>query len=104
MGSFLSVIPVVVRRVGANARLLAAVVIGAVLAAALMSTTSIYTDAIRDLGLSFAIREKGPDRINILVRSTSQISRDDVYRRNREFIDESLHGALGPLLAGQTWA
>ena len=49
MNTLLSVIPVVVRRTAANARLLLAVVAGAVLAAALMSTTSIYTDAIREL-------------------------------------------------------
>ena len=82
MGSFLGVIPIVVRRVRANARLLAAVVIGAVLAAALMSTTSIYTDAIRDLGLSYAIRERGPDKINILVRQhVAGLERGDATAR-----------------------
>ena len=50
MGTLLSIIPIVVRRFGANWRLLSAVITGAILAAALMSTTSIYTDAIRDLG------------------------------------------------------
>ncbi len=104
MNTFLSVIPIVARRVRANVRLLTAVVIGAVLAAALMSTTSIYTNAIRDLGLSFALREKGPDKLNVLVRSTSQLSRDDIYRKNKEFIDNAERGALGPLLTGQTWA
>ena len=58
MGSLISIIPIVARRVRANARLLIAVVVGAVLAAAIMSTTAIYTDAIRDLGLSYAIRER----------------------------------------------
>ena len=59
MNSLLSVIPIVARRVGANARLLIAVIVGAILAAALMSTTAIYTDAIRDLGLTYAIRQAG---------------------------------------------
>ena len=73
MGSLLSVIPVVVRRFGANVRLLAAVLIGAIIAASLMSTTSIYTDAIHELGLDYAIRERGPDAINIAVRSTTRV-------------------------------
>ena len=87
MSTLLSVIPIVVRRVAANAPLLAAVVIGAVLAAALMSTTSIYTDAIRDLGLSYAIRQRGPDKINIAVRTNTRSSLQDGYEKDRDFID-----------------
>jgi hypothetical protein len=103
VSSVLSVIPVVARRVAANARLLAAVVVGAVIAAALLSTTSIYTDAIRDLGLSFALRQEGPDRLNPLIRSTSQPSRLDLYTANRKFIAESAQARLGPFLEGTTF-
>jgi len=66
VNTLFSVLPIVFRRVSANIRLLTAVVVGAVLASALMSTTSIYTDAIRDLGLSYALRQSGPDKNNIL--------------------------------------
>ncbi len=104
VNTLFSVLPVVVRRISANIRLLIAVVIGAVLAAALMSTTAIYTDAIRDLGLTYAIRQSGPDNNNILVRSTSQVARGDLYDKNKEFIDSAERQTLGPLLAGQTWA
>ncbi len=104
MNTIFSVLPIVVRRAAANSRLLAAVVIGAVLSAALMSTTAIYTDAIRDLGLSYTIRQSGPNNNNILIRSTSQVAREDLYNKNRDFIDSSERQALGPLLAGQTWA
>src|SRR5438477_12257056 len=104
MLTLLSVIPLVVRRVPANARLLAAVLVGAVLASALLATTSIYTDAIRSLGLVYAIRQAGPDKTNILVSSRTQPSRPDVYQKNREFIDAASKQALGPLLAGQNWA
>src|SRR5436305_1439486 len=97
MNTFLSVIPIVVRRVAANWRLLAAVVIGAVLAAGLMSTTSIYTDAIRDLGLSYVIKTRGADKINMSVRSNSQSSEEDVYRKNQEFIEDSVSQAIKPL-------
>jgi ABC-type multidrug transport system fused ATPase/permease subunit len=102
LATFLSVIPVVMRRVAANGRLLTAVVIGAVLAAALMAITSIYTDAIRDLGLDHAMREQGPDRINLNIRSTSQVSGKESYERNREFIQTSTRQTLGSLVRGQS--
>jgi ABC-type lipoprotein release transport system permease subunit len=98
MSSLLIVLPIVVRRVRANARLLLAVVVGAILAAALMSTTAIYTDAIRDLGLSYAIRQLGPDDTNVAVLSSSQTSQLDNYKRNSEFLDAAIAGAIGPLV------
>jgi ABC-type antimicrobial peptide transport system permease subunit len=101
MGSFLGVIPIVVRRVKANARLLLAVVIGAVLAAAIMSTTSIYTDAIRDLGLKFALRDRGQDAINLRLGSTSQSSLPEVYAKNQAFIEEAAKANLGSILDGE---
>lgn len=103
MITLLGVLPLVARRVGANARLLTAVVVGAVLAAALMAITSIYTDAIRDLGLAHAIREQGRDRINIMVRSTSQISNRESYEQTRVFIQSAASQTLDDMFKGQTW-
>lgn len=99
MNTLLSVIPVVMRRTAANARLLLAVIAGAILAAALMSTTSIYTDAIRDLGLSYALRQEGQVRLNPLIRLSSQSSQPDVYKRNQEFIENTARQTLGPILS-----
>ncbi|HEU5421933.1 MAG TPA: ABC transporter permease, partial [Nitrolancea sp.] len=100
MGGLLSTLPVVFRRVAANWKLLAAVVVGAVLAAAIVSTTSIYTDAIRDLGLSYAIRQRGPDQINIVVKSTSQNSAGDVYQKNQGYIESQARRYFGSLIHG----
>jgi ABC-type lipoprotein release transport system permease subunit len=100
MGGIISILPVVIRRVRANARLLVAVVVGAVLASAIMSTTAIYTDAIRDLGLSYAIRERGPDAINLVVRSTSQQGQVDTYTKNQEYIENTARQTFGGILNG----
>ncbi|MPZ48732.1 MAG: FtsX-like permease family protein [Dehalococcoidia bacterium] len=100
MSSFFTILPIVLRRVRANGRLLTAVVIGAVLAAALMSTTSIYTDAIRDLGLSYAIRQRGPNEINVSIQSGSQGSQKETYDKNLELIEASAGQAIGPLVRG----
>jgi len=99
MGSLLSVIPVVVRRVAANARLLLAVVVGTILASALMSTTAIYTDAIRDLGLTYAVRQKGLEKVNIIVTSTSHSSIEEQYRTDQETIEEATRKTINPLLS-----
>ncbi len=98
MGTFLSIIPVVFRRVGANARLLLAVVIGAVLASALMSTTSIYTDTIRDLGLTYAIRTQGQQKNNFSIRLNSQSSIEDSYNSNQDYIQSTAKQIIGPLV------
>ncbi len=104
MTSLLSVIPMVARRVATNAPLLVAITVGAVLAAALMSTTSIYTNAIRDLGLSFALREAGADDTNILIRTAAAGSEEATQRKNRQFIESAVDGAIGAIVAGQTSA
>src|SRR3954470_18956274 len=96
MNTLLSVIPIVARRVVSNARLLAAVVIGAVLASALMSTTSIYTDAIRDLGLSHAIKQRGQDKINISIRAGTESTQN--FPKDREYVEGTAKQALGPLV------
>lgn len=100
MGSFLSVIPIVARRVTANARLLLAVVIGAILASALMSTTSIYTDAIRDLGLTYAVRQRGLDKINIIVASTSRPTVESQYREDQQTVEEAVERTIKPIVSG----
>jgi ABC-type antimicrobial peptide transport system permease subunit len=104
MGGFLSVLPIVARRVAANWRLLVAVVVGAVLAAAIMSTTAIYTDAIRDLGLSFAIRERHQDEINLTVRSTSQTGLGADYERSQEYIESNANAWFGSIIKGDPTA
>jgi ABC-type lipoprotein release transport system permease subunit len=93
-----TVLPIVTRRVKANARLLLAVVIGAVLAAAIMSTTSIYTDAIRDLGLKYALDERGEDEINMTIVSSSQPSTADSFSRSQDFIETAAENELGGVL------
>ena len=104
MGGFFSVIPIVMRRVAANARLLLAVVIGAVLAAAIMSTTAIYTDAIRDLGLTYAINQRHPDEINLTIRSTSQQGVGADYERSQEYVEGRAHAWFGGIIDGDPTA
>lgn len=58
MWLFLSAWQIVVRRSLANWRLLSTVVVGAVIAVALLSSTPLYSNAINDLGLKHALRNE----------------------------------------------
>ena len=50
-----------------NWRLLTSIVIGTILAAAILSATAIYSDAIRDLGLDFAIEKEDIRDLDLVV-------------------------------------
>src|SRR5205814_1305965 len=65
MGSFGTVLRMVVRRSVANRRLLATVIVGVVMSAALMASVVMYSDAIRDLGLQHALRTTDPLKLDI---------------------------------------
>ena len=78
-------------------------VVGAVLASALLSTTSIYTEAIRDLGLKFAVREAGPNLVNPISRGSSQTAEVEVYTKNRDEINRIADQRFGALIEGRTY-
>lgn len=71
MGSLVAVLGIVTRRSLANRRLLATVVVGIVLASALMSSVVLYSDAIRDLGLRHALETQNPLSMDLQVTSSS---------------------------------
>ncbi len=67
----LAVLALVLRRALGNWRLLAVVTAGVVFAAALTASTAIYADAIRDLGLSHALRGQTQLDLDTIVTTTS---------------------------------
>jgi putative ABC transport system permease protein len=71
MGSLVALLGIVARRSLANRRLLATVVVGIVLASALMSAVVLYSDAIRDLGLRHALETQNPLAMDLQVTSSS---------------------------------
>ncbi|MFZ0790721.1 MAG: hypothetical protein WAM94_14010, partial [Chromatiaceae bacterium] len=67
MGTLATILRMVIRRSLANRRLLATVVVGVVMSAALMSSVVLYSDAIRDLGLRYTLRNADPLERNIRI-------------------------------------
>jgi putative ABC transport system permease protein len=81
-----AVVGLVVRRAMGHRRLLATVFVGVVLAAALLASVSIYADAIRDLGLSHALRDETDRDLDLRILSSSQTFEPSNYAERRRAI------------------
>ncbi len=92
-----TILRMVIRRSLANRRLLATVVVGVVMSAALMSSVILYSDAIRDLGLRHALRTADPLERNIRVVISGRPGVSE-YPLRRETVDRLLRQHTGPAL------
>jgi ABC-type lipoprotein release transport system permease subunit len=97
MRTALVVFPMVVRRSLANRRLLATVVVGVVMAAALMASVVLYADAVRDLGLRHALETAEPADRNVRIVISGRPALAD-YQQRRQSVDGLLERHLGGVL------
>lgn len=95
MVSFAAVLRIVAQRSLGNRRLLATVVLGVVFSAALASAVAIYSDAIRDLGLSYALRNQPITQLDIQVSSSSHPARRADYEARQDRTLRLLRGYAG---------
>ncbi|MGD9935555.1 MAG: ABC transporter permease [Dehalococcoidia bacterium] len=72
MGNLAAVIRMVGQRSLGHWRLGVAMAFGAVLCAALLSAVALYSDTVRDLGLSFQLENQPEQAVDIFIQSTSQ--------------------------------
>ncbi|MQA00563.1 MAG: FtsX-like permease family protein [Dehalococcoidia bacterium] len=89
-----------VRRMLGNWRLLSSVVVGTLVAAAIISATAIYADAIRDLGLQFALEQRPESELDVLVTQSNVTVGSTAYQQSQARIDRTLAGSLGSASAG----
>lgn len=89
-----------VRRMAGNWRLLTSVVIGTIVAAAIISATAIYSDAIRDLGLRFALEQREPTALDVRITQSNIPVGAASYGSSRTRTDRALNAALGPATSG----
>ena len=100
MVTFRSLPVIALRRMLGNWRLLSSVVVGTVIAATILSATAIYSDAIRDLGLDFALDQQRPAELDVkILQSTVGVDRVQ-YQRSRDRVDSAVASALGASSAG----
>jgi hypothetical protein len=97
MGSFGTVLRMVVRRSVANRRLLATVIVGVIMSAALMSSVVMYSDAIRDLGLQHALRTSDPLKLDIRILWSARPGVPDYplqKQKSREVLEAQTGGVV----------
>ncbi|MDA1010406.1 MAG: hypothetical protein O2888_02910, partial [Chloroflexi bacterium] len=81
-----------VRRMRRNCRLLSSVATGTLVAAAILSTTAIYADAIRDLGLAHAVAAADARDLDIRVTQTNTPVNEATYTSTREAQADAVGG------------
>ncbi len=83
-----------------NWRLLLSVIVGTIIAAATLSSTVIYSDAIRDLGLDFALEQQPSSDLDLKVLQSNQGVDRVQYRNSRDRVDGAVARALGVASGG----
>lgn len=97
MHTIAAILLMVVRRSLANRRLLATVIVGVIMSAALMSSVVLYSDAIRDLGLSYALKNADPVARSIRTVTSGRPAASD-YASRRQTTDRVMRQHAGPAL------
>lgn len=93
-----TVIRIVAQRSAGNRRLLTTVVVGVVFAAALMSSVIIYSDAIRDLGLRYALGNEPREAMDIQAAASAPPGARNIYDARRQEADRQIRGATSGIL------
>lgn len=96
----LSLLNLVLRRSAGHWKLLSVVAAGVVVAAALTASTAIYSDAIRDLGLTYALRQTPQLDLDVQVLNSSFPIRPREYTQRRQDVLGRMNGYAGPYLKG----
>ncbi len=100
----LSAWPQVARRAIANWRLMSTVIVGVLLASAIMSGTVIYFDALRELALKNALAPLTIQETNITIKTdrgpTTYVERDKVVRAAEREISTRMEWVLRDRVAG----
>ena len=87
--------PMVLKRSLANWRLLSSVVVGVVLASAIMSGTVIYFDSLRDIALDAALADREPLDLDIFTKVTRGPTSPASYATVRNYVESAYRGSVG---------
>lgn len=94
MGGILSSFPtafrIAVRRLNGNRRLMAAVAIGVILAVALMASTTIYRNALQDLGLQTDLRRTSDAELDVRILNAAHGLSSGLAEESFDVIDRRL--------------
>ncbi len=98
MSLFFSAWQLVIRRSLANWRLLSSIIVGILVAVALLSSTPFYSNALSDLGLAHALQDEAIELLDVHIRAPNYTINPDVYRTDSAFIDRQVSRNIGELI------
>ncbi len=101
MSNILATWQLVAKRSRAHWRLLAAVVIGVVLAVAIMASTVIYYDALRNLALSHSIAQQKIEDLDLLIRGEHGPTNPKEYGKVDKFVNRHIDESVAWFLRNQ---
>ena len=90
MSLFFSAWQLVVRRSLANWRLLSCIMVGVLVAVALLSSIPLYSNALNDLGLAHALREKPIELLDVHIYARLYDIDSEVYSGTGELVDRQV--------------
>ena len=95
LGNGLAVLRLVFHRALGHWKLLTTVFVGILVATAMLASVVIYSDAIRDLGLSYALRQQSDQALDVRVFSSSQSFAPELYNERKRNTDRLMRDQLG---------
>jgi len=98
MSLFFSAWQLVIRRSLANWRLLSCIMVGVLVAVALLSSTPLYSNALNDLGLAHALGEKPIELLDVHIYARSYHIDLEDYSRGRELVNRRASRNIGALV------
>ena len=96
--------PLVAKRAVVHWKILSSVVAGVLLASAIMASTVIYLDALRDLALKHALNQRTDDQLDILAAAELTLSSTSDYERVAAITEREFDSQLGWLVDGRVSA
>jgi ABC-type lipoprotein release transport system permease subunit len=98
MSVIFSALQLVIRRSLANWRLLSSIVIGVLVAVTLVSSTPFYSNALNDLGLIHALRQKPIELVDVQVYTPNYPIDSENYAKMWQFIDQQISQNIKPVI------
>ncbi len=94
----LSAFQLVLRRSLANWKLLSSVIVGVLVAVALISSTPLYSNTLSDLGLARALRDKTPEMVNLQVYAPTAAVEREQYEDDWAMVQQQVAANLGTVI------
>jgi ABC-type antimicrobial peptide transport system permease subunit len=98
MSRIFNAVSLVLRRGKANWRLLSSIVVGVVVAVAILSSTPLYSNALNDLGLKHVLAQETAPMLDLDVYTPSELIDRREFDEAGSFIDTQINSYVGDLV------